>query len=378
MEIRIETRVLNRLVARCAPATSSKSPMSMLKHLLFTAEQDGSLKCVGTDLILSVTASAQCEVAKPGAFAVLAREFSEIVRRLPGSEVLLAIKDGKLEVRSGKSRFKLPCADADDYPNIPAPVPEAPGNARLRIASLELSRLLQQTSYARAADDDSRAFIACVRLEHAGGVATCVATDSARMGLATAKVDGPDWGHDHIHSRAIADVRRLCEEFGEESVAISSHGGLEGWLFFEWSSVTLTARNAGTNFVPYQKFVPTTFERVAEVGRQELIDAIRRVALASDSKIGAVECVLSSEGLTVKADSSDKGSAVDEISVDYAAEEFRFGVRAGLMVEALSSITDDRVLLKTNGERDPIVVTGSSNEAECLALVMQFDLEKVK
>jgi DNA polymerase-3 subunit beta len=370
MELKIEARVLNRLVARCAPATADKSPMSMLRHLLFVADASGQLRCVGTDLILSVVTTAQCEVSKPGSFAVLAREFAERVKRLPGPDVSMSTKGGQLEIRSGKTRFKLPYAEAEDYPQIPSPVADA---KRLRIQSRELSRLLQQTAYARSTDE-SRAHIACVRLEHAAGVATAVATDGTRLAISTAKVEGDDWGHNHFHSRAVVSVQRLCEEFGDETVAVSAHGGLEGHLFLEWPTVTLIARDAGTNFVPWQKIAPTSFERVAELDRHLFVEAIRRVALASDGKQGAIRVELSAETVTLSAASDDRGEAFDEVAADYSGDEAWFGVRASLMVDALSSMIDDRVLMKMNDELGPILITGST-DSSCVAVVMPYRLQ---
>lgn len=376
MELKIEQKALAKLLARAAPACAAKSPMAALTHVLLRAEKNGQVTVQGTDLVLSVTAVDQAAVNTPGAVTVPARQLTEVVRSLSPSEVSLATsKDGsRLEVKSGKSRFKVPCTGAGDYPAVPEPHAESP---RLRVPSRDLARLLEQTMYARS-NDESRAFIACVRIEQSAGVVKCVALDSKRLALASTKLErADDWGADHINARALSDVKKLCEEFGAEPVSISEWGKLNGFLHFEWPGVTLSAKSAGSNFIPYQNLFPTNFQKVAGLGREDTIESLKRAALVGDSKECIVRCELKSGAFSITNVTAEKGEALEELEAEYQGEPMVFGINAMCFIEALRTMTDDTVLMQLNGPKDPLVLVGQHDDS-CTALILFADLPEAR
>lgn len=368
MELKIEQKALSKMLARAVPATAAKSPMPMLTCVLLRAEKNGTVTLQGTDLVLSVTVIDQAIVKTPGALTVGAKQLFEVVRLLKPGEVTLVAKDGRLEVRAGKSRTKVPYTDADDFPKVPAPVPSAP---RLTMPTRDLGRLLGQTAYARSTDEN-RAFLACVRLEHSAGVTKCVAMDSKRLALASASNDSPgDWA-DQINARALDALKALCSEFADDAIAVSTHGGLDGYMHFELPGVMVSAKSAGSNFIPYGKLMPAEFKRVASVVREDAIEALKRAALVAEKDSGKVRCELASGLLTLSA-AVESGEAHEEVEADYAGDAFVWGINAQCFIEALKVLTDDVVLLQTNGPKDPLVIVGEQ-DASALALIMFSDL----
>jgi DNA polymerase-3 subunit beta len=379
MELSIEKKDLAKVLSRAVPACAPKSPMTILTHVKLSAEKNGTVTAFGTDLTLSVTAATTGEVKKPGVCCVSARQFSDIVRALPlGVAIKLAVKDNRLEIKSGKSHFKVPCLSADDYPVIPQPEKAAP---RLRVQSGLLAKLISGAAYARESADESRAFIACVRVEHSAGALKCVATDSKRLAFASAKVerDG-DWGADHIHARAISDVKKLCEELADCPVDLSVNGGLEGYMHFEWDGVTLSSKSAGSNFVPYQNLMQPydggkkvdVAPRTAAIGREELIEALKRVSLVAAERGASVRCELLPAGsIFISSETASKGAAVEEVALDsFEGDGLVFGVNPQFFVEALQTFADDTVLLKMGGVRDPMLIVGAADESASMAVLM--------
>jgi DNA polymerase-3 subunit beta len=371
MELKIEQRTLSKLLSRTVPACAAKSPMAALTHVLMRAEKSGEIVAMGTDLVLSVTATDQCEVKKPGALTVSARQLSDVVRLLKPGELTLSAKDGRLEVKAGKSKHKVPCASAEDFPKIPTPVASA---SRLRLPSRELARLLAQTMYARS-HDENRAFLACVRLEQAGKTTRCVAMDSKRLALASGQPDDAaagDWGGEQINARALDSIKNLCESFDEDIVSVSTHGGLEGYMHFEWPGVLLSSKSAGSNFIPYQKLIPAEYKRVAAVGREDAIEALKRAALIADKAEGKVRCELNSGTFAISCQAGS-GEALEELEADYAGDAMVFGINAACFIDALKTMPDDTVLLQLNGPKDPLVIVGE-HDSSCTALIMFSDL----
>lgn len=380
MELKIEKKDLVAILARAVPAAAVKSPMAMLTCVLLSAEPNGRVTASGTDLVVGVIAETTAVVKTPGAVAVNARGILDIAKNLPFGEVTLAVAKDRLEVKMGKSRFKVPFAPAAEYPALPLPSADA---ARLSVSSKELGRMLKQSMYARSEGDESRAFIACVRVEHSAGVVQCIATDSNRLALSVGHGECPtDWA-DQINHKALGPLKDLCGHFGDEPVAISTRGGLEGYVHFQWHGVTLSAKSAGSNFIPWRKLVEAGEQGTlsAECVREELIECIKRASLVLDNKDEGLRFEVADGQLTISSETSAKGSAHEQMDVDYAGKPFVFGMRAAFMLEALSELREDVVRVRLNAANKPVLIEGvieGDARPESLAVLMPYSLPEAR
>ncbi|GIS90608.1 MAG: hypothetical protein CM1200mP20_06490 [Pseudomonadota bacterium] len=118
MKLLIERdRLLNLLI----PVTSvveRRQTLPILANVLVQLESN-TLTLVGTDL--EVEASIQAEALKgtDGQCTVAARKLLDICKALPEqANIELEMGDGRLKVRSGRSRFSLQTLAAADFPRL--------------------------------------------------------------------------------------------------------------------------------------------------------------------------------------------------------------------------------------------------------------------
>src|SRR5688500_15796755 len=100
--------------------------LPILSNVLIRRKQ-GNLSFIATDLEIQV--STACEELEGGgdevAFTVSARKLQDILRALPdGTATTFDLQNSRLQVRAGKSRFKLQTLPANDFHTLADPGPQ--------------------------------------------------------------------------------------------------------------------------------------------------------------------------------------------------------------------------------------------------------------
>src|SRR4026208_550730 len=110
--------------------------MPILGNVLIEA-QKGSIRITATDLEVGVRGEVESDIGKEGTVTVNAKKIYEIIREVPNQQVQIKrLENDWLEVRSGKSVFKIVGMEAKEFPqfpkfsavglttNTPSPLPE--------------------------------------------------------------------------------------------------------------------------------------------------------------------------------------------------------------------------------------------------------------
>src|SRR5688572_11252315 len=155
MDLYIERDELGRGLARVQGIIERRSTHPLLSHVLLNARAGADptasgLRMTATDTEVAYIGDLAANVRTPGQLAVDAGNLFQIVRSLPEPTVQLSATGNKrLEIKSGRSQFKLPGHAAEDFPALP-PF-DARGTATMKEGVLR--RLVEQTSFAVATDD---------------------------------------------------------------------------------------------------------------------------------------------------------------------------------------------------------------------------------
>ena len=94
-----------------------RQTLPILANLLLVI-RDEVLSVTATDMEVELVAHQPVEDAEPGEITVPARKLIDICRALPGdARVDFALQDGRVTIRSGRSRFTLGTLPASEYPS---------------------------------------------------------------------------------------------------------------------------------------------------------------------------------------------------------------------------------------------------------------------
>lgn len=118
MKFSIERSTLLKTLGHVQSVVERRNTIPILSNVKVEGAE-GQLSLCATDMDLEVVETISTDIAVAGATTVPAHTLYEIVRKLPDGADVMLDGDGdaeKLYVRSGRSRFSLPCRPASDFP----------------------------------------------------------------------------------------------------------------------------------------------------------------------------------------------------------------------------------------------------------------------
>ncbi len=351
-----------------------RTTMPILSNALLKTEGN-SLSLAATDLEVGIQSLLPATVTDTGAITVRARSLLDIVRELPETDVHIQSRDGsRLEIRANKSVFNILALPAEDFPEIPTFSSEE-SQTFVRMNGTTIMSMLDKTLYA-ASTDEARYHLNGVFFEtfekETKHLFRMVATDAHRLSLVDtgeALFDENAWRlfSDGIivPRKGLNELRRLLSE-GKEDFLVNISGRM---LFVKRDNIFLSMRLIEGKYADYRRIIPEKSENSIAVDRSAFLASLKRISLMSSDKSRSVTFSLSPGVLQISSQSPELGDAKEEINVDYEGEELKIGFNSRYLIDAVSTIEGEKVLLELRGRQNPGVIR-SSEGASHTSVVM--------
>jgi DNA polymerase-3 subunit beta len=118
MEFTIDRSLFLEGLEKTLSVVEKRNTMPSLNHALLDIKED-QLQISATDLEIFVSASVPCKVTTSGRIALPAKNLYDIVKELQANEVKIrGLENNRVEIKSGKSLFRLMGLSADDFPHF--------------------------------------------------------------------------------------------------------------------------------------------------------------------------------------------------------------------------------------------------------------------
>ncbi|UCG39621.1 MAG: DNA polymerase III subunit beta [bacterium] len=355
-------------LSRVQNIVERKNTVPILSNVLIDGTGD-RLRMLATDMEVGVSGFVAASIKGKGAITLSARKLFEIIKELPPeSKITLQVKDNNLsEITSGTSSFELKGLPAEDYPNLPAY--EEGGFLTLNAGNFR--DMIKKTIYA-ASTDETRYNLTGILFEmeekEGKGVLRLVATDGHRLAMVEKQALGNIRPGESvvIPRKSLNEVRRLLEEGDDEMVEVDfqkQHG------VFRRDSVVLTTRLIDMSFPNYSQVVPEGGGPTAQVDREAMIHAIRRVSLLSSERSRAIRFSFGGSSLTIHINNPDLGTATETVPMKYAGEDMEVTFNARYMLDTLTSMDSETIQVGLKDELSPCTISPKGEE-DYLAVIM--------
>src|SRR4051794_16010917 len=367
MDIRIDKNQLLRGLYLAHGIADRKSTMPILANVLLRSEGKDRVLCAATDLNVAVMASLPAKVEKEGGLTVAARQLYEIAKGLSDDDVVLRrTEQNWAEIKAGRAEFKVVGMIDREYPKLPA-VAEA---TTAKVDAAVLREMISKTIFS-VSQDETRQHLAGVLFESDGQNARMVSTDGHRLSkVGRAMAGGPVLPSGVIIPRkGVAEIRRALE--GRETPC--EVGVHQGQFVLKVDDIALSVKLGDGQFPPYDQVIPKENDRVLVVGRDVLLEAMRRVSIMASDKTWGIRLALDKGALSIEADNPDLGNAREKIEVDYKGGPVAVGFNARYFIELLTEMSAPEVKLELAGELDPAVVRPGDG-SDYLGVVMPMRL----
>jgi DNA polymerase III subunit beta len=332
-------------------AISSSNTLPVLNNILIKAEGK-KLHFSATNLEIAISYFVDADVRAEGSITIPAKLITSYVSFLSDEKVELSIGDGMtLLIQSSTSTTKIKGISADEFPLIP----KVDAEHSFSIGTSDLDAAVSETVFA-ASTNISRPVLSGVYLSVDGNQLKMVSTDSYRLAerkmTLDKKIDGKFTCI--IPAKTVAEIGRVTNRSEAKEVKIDVS---KNQVLFKIGSVELVSRLIEGKFPDYQRIIPKEGKTKIEVSVEDLSLVLKRVSLFAKENNNSVRLGATNDGkLLVSTEETKIGEEKAEVAVKVDGDNNKISLNSQYMLDVLTYITDEKVILEISDKLSPAVI----------------------
>jgi DNA polymerase-3 subunit beta len=328
--------------------------LAILANLLFK-KSGKAISFISTDIEIQITTKANFGVGEEDLVTTVgARKILDILRALPEGPVSLNLKDNRLVVQSGKSRFSLQTLAASEFP-----VMQTMGDpsALWKMPQKNFKQLISQVYFAMA-QQDIRYYLNGMLLVIEGKEVMAVATDGHRLAFSQTTLENTPSGNGERHEiiiprKTVLECQHLLDDGGGDlEIAITNNQ-----IKFTFGDIELISKLVEGKFPDYQRVIPKGQKNTLVLGRDELQAALQRAAILTTEKFKGVRFSLSNNRITIQSTNAEQEEAQEEIETEYTGDEVEIGFNVSYLLDVLANVKNDKVEISLGDANSSAVIT---------------------
>ena len=357
MEFNVSSAELLKGMMDVFKAIPAKGSISILENFLFSLS-DGTLEITASDQELTLRTSVKVEnVSEDGRIAVPARQLLELFKVLPDQPVKIKTTgEASFDCIWGNGNSSLPYFPAADYPDIKGVGDDA---MKVEFPSSVLVDGINGTVYATA-DDEMRPAMNGIFFDIAPESTTLVASDSHKLiCYTTADVKSDAAASFILHKKPAAVLRSIIDK--EETVEITFDSST---VVFSFGVTTMVCRLIVGKYPKYRDVIPQNNSNILKIDRQQLLNTVKRVAVCANKASNHIKLELNPGQIEITA--QDLGFAIaayEKLECDYSGASLSIGFKSSFLVEILSNMSCETIVMKFADSRRAALIVPSEEEA---------------
>lgn len=355
MHITISRAALLQNIQRCQNIVEKRSTNAILANLLLTAA-NGVLEIIATDLQIGIRSGTQTQVLKEGEITVSARKLVDIIKELDANaDVELMAHDAFLEIKSGRSKFRLSTLPAIDYPGLP----DNDTELTFSISGATLAGMIAATGFAMSSDETRKYLTGTLFEATPEHGLRLVATDGHRLALAENAIDQSIESNKCIVPRkTVMEMRKIAEEAeGEISLSLGKRQ-----IRLETGNHLLTSKVIDAQFPVYEDVIPSGNNEEATINRAAMDQVLRRSMIVANEFTHDVRVQFSDTTVFVVACNTEQEQAEERTDADYQGRDLTIGFNGRYLRDVLGAIGTEHVRIRLKDELSPVLILEEGHE----------------
>ena len=366
MKFNVSSKELFAQLQAASRVIAAKNSLQILECVLFDLKGD-QLTLTASDGETTLRTSMTVDSAQgEGKVAVAAKILLETLKEFSEQPLTFHIDDQNfgLNITSANGTYSFVGANGNEYPEMPIEV----GENSFEIAADELLDAINKTIFCTA-DDELRPVMNGIYFDLNEEKITLVATDAHRLVRYTNNSVNGSQAVSFILPKKPAQLLRQVLK-GTDNVAVNF--GAKNATFTFGQTVVICRQIEG-RFPNYNAVIPQNNQNKVMVDRQTIVNACKRVAVFANTGTSLIKLALSENQIKISAQDIDFSTSAEEtIACDYTGMPMAIGFKAPFLIEILSSIASQDVVLALADPARAGLILPSENEEhqELLILLM--------
>ena len=333
-------------------AVASKTTMPILEGILIQTNEN-EIKFTTYDQEIGIEYLMNAEIIEEGSTVVNAIMFSEIVRKLPNSEIHITINEKNLLVIECEgSLYKLATMNPDEFPELP----QISVENSITIEQNTLKSIIRKTIFAVSIEENRPIFTGCL-FQTEGNKLNVVAVDGFRLAW-NSRILTENFNSFSavIPGKTLNEVNKiLVDSFEPIQIGVAKNQAL-----FEMDNCKIVTRLLDGEFLNYLNVIPENWETRIRINKNNLQDCFERISLISSSsaekeKKYPVKVSIDIGKITISC-TNQTGEAKEEVYVSTEGKNLEAGFNPKYFLDALKVIEEEEVYIDFGTNISPCVI----------------------
>ena len=347
-------------------AVPTRTTMAILECILIDASAN-EIKLTANDMELGIETKIEGQIEERGIIALDAKIFSEIVRKLPDSDVTIETDSNfKTTITCEKAKFNIVGNSGDDFSYIPF----IERNESVHISQFTLKEVIRQTIFS-IADNDNNKLMTGELFEINENELKVVSLDGHRISIRKIQLK-ENYEHKKVvvPGKTLQEVSKILPGNADSEVDIYI---TENHIVFEFDNTTVVSRLIEGEYFKIEQMLSSDYETKVKINKRELLDCIDRATLLvkeGDKKPIIMNVTDDSVQLKIN---SFIGSMDEEIDVKKDGKDILIGFNPKFFIDALRVIDDEEVALYMVNPKAPCFIKDDDETYIYLILPVNFN-----
>ena len=351
-------------------AVPTRTTMAILECILIDASAN-EIKLTANDMELGIETKIEGEIAERGVIALDAKIFSEIVRKLPDSDVVIETDASfKTTITCEKAKFNIVGKSGDDFSYIPY----IERNEAITLSQFTLKEVIRQTIFS-IADNDNNKLMTGELFEIEENHLKVVSLDGHRISIRNIELKN---NYEHkkvvVPGKTLQEVSKILPGSAEEDVNMFL---TDNHIVFEFDDTTVVSRLIEGEYFKIEQMLSSDYETKVKINKRELLDCIDRATLLvkeGDKKPIIMNVTDGNMELKIN---SFIGSMNEDIDIVKEGKDILIGFNPKFFIVGVRVIDEEEVSLYMVNPKAPCFIKDDEGKFIYLILPVNFNASTV-
>ena len=347
-------------------AVPTRTTMAILECILIDASAN-EIKLTANDMELGIETKIEGEIAERGVIALDAKIFSEIVRKLPDSDVTIETDASfKTTITCEKAKFNIVGKSGDDFSYIPY----IERNEPIVMSQFTLKEVIRQTIFS-IADNDNNKLMTGELFEIEENDLKVVSLDGHRISIRNIELKN-NYSHKKVvvPGKTLQEVCKILPGSAEDEVSLFR---TDNHIVFEFENTTVVSRLIEGEYFKIEQMLSSDYETKVKINKRELLDCIDRATLLVKEGDKKPIIMNITDGTMELKINSFIGSMNEDIDIAKEGKDILIGFNPKFFIDALRVIDEEEVTLYMVNPKAPCFIKDDEGTFIYLILPVNFN-----
>lgn len=352
-------------VSIVSKAVPNKTTMSILECILVDTTK-GNITLTANDMELGIETVIEGDIIEKGVIALDAKIFSDIVRKLPDSEVTIETDSSyKTLIKCEKAKFTIIGKPGDDFSYLP----QIERNDPVVISQLTMKDVVRQTIFS-IADNDNNKLMTGELFEITGDQLKVVSLDGHRISIRSIELkDSYDHKKVVVPGKTLNEISKILSGDADKDVNIYF---TDKHIIFEFEDTVVVSRLIEGEYFKIDQMLSKDYETKVRINKKDMLDCVdRSLLLVKEGDKKPIIINITDGSMELKINST-VGSMNEDIDIEKEGKDLMIGFNPKFLNDALKVIDDEEIDIYLVNSKAPCFIRDAEEKYIYLILPVNF------